>query len=156
MQQYDQERFRHLNVELQKMEERNRELQRGRDQLLVQLHDLRFQVGVRVGGQAGGQAGGVGGWFWRSSGNPLGGAVWGEVQLFTRLLAMQHPMLICACTFPLPACLQLEQAGHLRRQLPAADERIRCVGACRSLHLHLHSGSQPPANLLRPLIGRSD
>jgi len=44
MQQYDQERFRHLNVELQKMEERNRELQRGRDALLVQLHDLRFQV----------------------------------------------------------------------------------------------------------------
>ncbi|PSC73290.1 E3 ubiquitin-ligase BRE1-like 2 isoform A [Micractinium conductrix] len=62
MQQYDQERFHHLNVELQKMEERNRELGRSRDQLLVQLHDLRFQ---------------------------------------------------------------LEQAAHLRRQLPAADERIR-------------------------------
>jgi hypothetical protein len=58
MQQYDQERFRHLNVELQKMEERNRELQRGRDQLLVQLHDLRFQVGVRAGGWVGGVSAG--------------------------------------------------------------------------------------------------
>lgn len=44
MQQFDQERFRHLNVELLKVEERARELQRGRDQLLVQLHELRFQV----------------------------------------------------------------------------------------------------------------
>ncbi|KAI3432441.1 hypothetical protein D9Q98_003994 [Chlorella vulgaris] len=62
MQQFDQERFRHLNVELLKVEERARDMQRGRDQLLVQLHELRFQ---------------------------------------------------------------LEQAAHLRRQLPAADERIR-------------------------------
>ncbi|PRW61074.1 E3 ubiquitin- ligase BRE1-like 2 [Chlorella sorokiniana] len=62
MQQYDQERFRHLNVELQKMEDRNRELARSRDALLVQLHEARFQ---------------------------------------------------------------LEQASHIRRQLPAADERIR-------------------------------
>ena len=59
MQQYDQERFRHLNVELQKMEERARDLQRGRDQLLVQLHDLRFQVG---GGGVGGWVGGWVGW----------------------------------------------------------------------------------------------
>lgn len=48
------------------MEDRARELARGRDQLLVQLHDLRFQ---------------------------------------------------------------LEQTGHARRQLPAAEERIRCGGA---------------------------
>lgn len=44
MQQYDQERFRHLNVEMQKMEERNRELQRGRDALYGQLNEARFQV----------------------------------------------------------------------------------------------------------------
>lgn len=44
MQQFDHERFRHLNVELLKVEERARDMQRGRDQLLVQLHELRFQV----------------------------------------------------------------------------------------------------------------
>ncbi|KAL4423868.1 hypothetical protein ABPG75_001169 [Micractinium tetrahymenae] len=45
MQQYDQERFRHLNVELQKVEERARELQRGRDALYGQLNEARFQLG---------------------------------------------------------------------------------------------------------------
>jgi predicted transcriptional regulator len=60
MQQYDQERFHHLNVELLKVEERARELQRARDALLVQLHDLRFQVG-RAGGVGGCVCSGGGG-----------------------------------------------------------------------------------------------
>jgi hypothetical protein len=149
------------------MEERNRELQRGRDQLLVQLHDLRFQVGVRVDGWAGGRAGGwAGGWGGRlvlaELGEPLGWRCVGGGPAIHPPACHATPHADMCMQLPsacLPACLpacswsRRGTCGASCQQLMSGSGAWAPAGACTCT---LAPSPQPPANLLLPLIGRSD